>query len=341
MSLEVLQILAYLVIGTSVTAYIMLDGFDLGVGILQLFARKDEDRRIFLNAIGPVWDGNEVWLVVIAGGLFSAFSAVYAAIFSGFYDLFMIVLAGLIFRAVAIEFRSKMESYFWRNMWDILFSMASIAITFFVGLAIGNLILGVPINAKGVYQGNFGMLFTPFAVFVGVFALSIFAQHGLLYLLMKTEDPLQSYLRRLYPYFYGLYFTLYITVSIWTWFRAPHMLYTMNAYKLFYLVPIATILSFIGLGIIFCTARYGWAFLTSCFSIATLFITYGIGTFPNMLYSSIDPKYSMTLYNSSSTYKTLTVFMIIVVIGVPIVLAYTAVIYHLFRGKVKLHGSSY
>lgn len=341
MSSEVLQILAYLVVGVVITGYIMLDGFDLGVGILQMFARQDRERRIFLNAIGPVWDGNEVWLVIIAGGLFAAFSDVYSAIFSGFYNIIMILLAGIIFRSIAIEFRSKVKHASWRNLWDLFFFLSSLTIAFFIGLMLGNLVVGVPIDASRNYHGTFESLWHIYPIFVGVFGVALFAQHGLLYLLMKTEGDLQVYLRKLYPYFYTLFFGLYIAMSIWTWVEVPHMLHWMNTYIWLYLVPLVNVLTFILLAFIAYRGSYGWAFVTSALSIALLFLTYGIGTFPNMVISSLGPDLNLTLFNSSSSDTTLRIFLLIVVIGVPLVLAYTSMIYHIFRGKVKLHDASY
>src|SRR3989344_4235601 len=148
-----LATLWYFVMGFSVLAYTVLDGFDLGVGALHLFARGDTQRRTFLNAIGPVWDGNEVWIVIVMGGMFAGFPNVYATIFSGFYTLLMFLIAGLMFRAAAIEFRSKQESPGWRSLWDIVFSFASILVAFVRGLMMGNMIVGVPLNAMQDYVG--------------------------------------------------------------------------------------------------------------------------------------------------------------------------------------------
>ena len=147
MSIEVLQILAYLIVGAATVLYVVLDGFDLGVGILQIFAGKDDNRRIFLNSIGPFWDGNEVWLIAIVGALFVAFPDVYAILLSGFYLLIMVLLLGIILRAVAIEFRSKEESLTWRYFWDTVFWFASVIMTFTAGVLLSNLMTGLPITA--------------------------------------------------------------------------------------------------------------------------------------------------------------------------------------------------
>ncbi|MCF7806355.1 MAG: cytochrome d ubiquinol oxidase subunit II, partial [Simkaniaceae bacterium] len=195
MELATMQILWYLVLCASVIFYTMLDGFDLGVGCLHLFAKADYDRRIFLNAIGPIWDGNEVWLVIIGGALFAGFPIAYAAIFSSFYTLLMIFLAGIIARAVAIEFRSKHESRAWRSAWDIVFFVGSLVITWGAGVVLGNLILGIPIDGNQVFHGNFWAFINLYSVIVGFLAVSLFMLHGLIFLLMKTEGELHDRLR--------------------------------------------------------------------------------------------------------------------------------------------------
>ncbi len=146
-----LETLWYGVIGVAALFYVVLDGFDLGVGALHLLARNDTQRRVFLNAIGPVWDGNEVWIVIVMGGLFAGFPNAYATIFSGFYTLLMFLIAGLIFRAAAIEFRSKRESSIWRNLWDVVFAFSSILVAFILGVLIGNMVEGIPLNASQIF----------------------------------------------------------------------------------------------------------------------------------------------------------------------------------------------
>ena len=197
MSIELLQILAYLIVGAATTLYVVLDGFDLGVGILQIFAGKDQNRRVFLNSIGPFWDGNEVWLIAIVGSLFVAFPDVYSVLLSGFYLLIMAMLLGVILRAVAMEFRSKEESLFWRYSWDGIFWFASVVITFTAGVLLSNLLIGVPITKERELYISLKEVFNPYSIFVGFFALSLFALHGNIFLLMKTEGELQE---RLYKF---------------------------------------------------------------------------------------------------------------------------------------------
>ncbi len=185
----------FLLIGVLFTGYAMLDGFDLGVGALHLFTKKDEERRIMLNAIGPVWDGNEVWLVTGGGALFAAFPNVYATVFSGFYFAFVLLLVALIFRAVAIEFRSKQPMRWWRQMWDVGFAAGSILSSFLIGVAMGNIAWGVPIDARGEYAGTFWTLLRPYPILLGVTTVSLFMMHGSIYAVMKTEGELHRKLR--------------------------------------------------------------------------------------------------------------------------------------------------
>ncbi|MDX9976060.1 MAG: cytochrome d ubiquinol oxidase subunit II, partial [FCB group bacterium] len=182
-----LQSYWFVLLGALLTGYAILDGFDLGVGILHPAARTDHDRRIFLNSIGPLWDGNEVWLVTFGGAMFAAFPEVYRSVFSGFYTAFMMLLFGLIFRAVSIEFRSKTQSRIWRSIWDYGFFFSSLLATFLFGVAVGNAMVGMPINEKGVYVGDFFDLLLPYPILVGVFTVALFAMHGSIYLYLKTE----------------------------------------------------------------------------------------------------------------------------------------------------------
>ncbi|MCB1129153.1 MAG: cytochrome d ubiquinol oxidase subunit II, partial [Verrucomicrobiae bacterium] len=185
----------FILIGVLFTGYAMLDGFDLGVGALHLFTRTDEERRIMLNAIGPVWDGNEVWLVTGGGALFAAFPEVYATVFSGFYLAFVLLLVALIFRAVAIEFRSKQPMRWWRRMWDIGFSAGSVLSSFLIGVAMGNIAWGMPLDERHEFSGTFLGLLHPYALLLGVTTVALFMMHGAIYLVMKTDGELQARVR--------------------------------------------------------------------------------------------------------------------------------------------------
>jgi cytochrome d ubiquinol oxidase subunit II len=342
MTESILPFLWYLIIGVCVVFYVALDGFDLGVGMLHFFTKKDDERRIFLNAIGPVWDGNEVWLVVFGGALFAGFPDVYATLFSGFYDFCMILLAALIFRAAAIEFRSKRESKRWRFTWDAVFSIASLLIAFGLGLAIGNLMEGIPLDKNEDFACTSAICFRPFPILIGLFTVSLLLMHGSIYLAMKTEGPLHMRLRKWSVRSMVVFIGFFVLTTIATWFHAPQMVEKFLGSPWYLLVPLAALLAILNVPRMFTRNQDGWAFLFSCLCIFLLLCVYGIGTFPNLVRSTIDPdQNSLTFYNSASSTLTLKVLLIIVVIGIPMVLAYGAIIYRIFRGKVKIGHSSY
>ncbi len=336
-----LELIWYFIICGSVMFYIVLDGFDLGVGCVHLFCKKDEDRRIFLNAIGPVWDGNEVWLVVFGGALFAGFPIAYATLFSAFYTPMMILLAGIMFRAVAIEFRSKLESASWRKVWDVLFSVASIVMTLCFGVVLGNLVSGIPLNMQGDYLGTFFQFFTPYTLLTGVMAVALFSMHGVIYLVMKTEGEIQAQVRRWVNPSILFFVVVYGTLTMATLIYKPHMVTVIKNYPGLFSVAIVAMLSIANVVRLSNQKKDGMAFLFSCISIVLLFVLFGIGTFPNIIPSSGIVENSITVFNSASSEKTLKVLLIVACIGVPLVLAYGIWIYHIFRGKVKMDHHSY
>ena len=333
--------LFYLVLGVAVLMYVILDGFDLGVGALHLFAKTDEQRRIFLNAIGPVWDGNEVWIIIVVGGLFAGFPNVYATVLSGFYSLFMILIAGLIFRAVAIEFRSKRPSHGWRSLWDVVFSFSSLMVTYIIGVLLGNLIQGVPLDAEQNYTGGFLDLFSPYALITGLFAIALCTMHGAIYLHMKTEGEAHQIVHRWINLTITFFMVCFIIVSMATFRVASHMMDPFINKPILMILPLLAILSISSIPVQIKREKAGWAFISSCFSILLLLSLYHLGTFPYIVYSPVNPENSLTIYNAASSEKTLKILLLIVLIGVPLVLAYGFWVYRVFRGKVKLDHTSY
>ena len=265
-----------------IAAYLVLDGFDLGVGILHPFAaRNDEERRIVLNSIGPIWDGNEVWLVVGGGVLFAAFPVVYAALFSGFYWALMLVLMGLILRTVAIEFRSKREGAGWRRLWDTVFSASSFALALLLGVAFGNVISGVPLGKNGnVHIGSLLDVLHPFAVFLGLTTIAMLAMHGALYLAVKTEGDLQTRVRRWIPWLIALFALMAAVSAVWIVVADYGVVDTFTEDVWTVVFPIAALVAFITIVVMRRAGRAVAAFFASCATIATSLATISAGLVP-------------------------------------------------------------
>jgi len=336
-----LNIIWFILIGVLLTGYTILDGFDLGVGALHLFTKKDEERRIMLNSIGPVWDGNEVWLITGGGALFAAFPHVYATVFSGFYTAFMLLLAVLIFRAVAIEFRSKQPMHWWRQLWDAAFSISSIFIAFLAGVALGNIAKGIPIGPDMEFAGSFFSLLHPYALLVGITTVALFMMHGAIYVVMKTEGELHNKIRGWINQTIVFFIICYAILTVSTLLYNAHMIEHFKEHPWFFGIALLNMLAIANIPREINRGSDFRAFLSSCASIAALFTLFAIGIFPNLVFSNPNPEYSLTIYNAASSQKTLHIMLIIAAIGVPFVLAYTSSIYWVFRGKVKLDAMSY
>lgn len=331
----------FILIGVLLTGYAILDGFDLGVGSLHLFVKDDTERRLMINSIGPVWDGNEVWLVTGGGALFAAFPHVYATVFSGFYTAFMLLLAGLIFRAVAIEFRSKRQSKKWRKTWDIAFSVSSILIAFLMGIALGNIITGIPLGADKEFAGSFLSLITPYTIMVGITTVALFMMHGSIYAVLKTEGELQKKVSGWVNNAIIFFVIMYVTTTMATLIYYPHMIDHFKAEPALFLIALLNMLAIANIPREIHHGKEFRAFLSSAASIAALLVLFAVGLFPNIVLSSPNPEWSLTIYNAASSQKTLNIMLIMAIIGIPFVLAYTVSIYWVFRGKVKLDAMSY
>ncbi len=336
-----LNIIWYLLVGVLFTGYAVLDGFDLGVGTLHLFVKKDESRRLMLNSIGPVWDGNEVWLVTGGGALFAAFPEAYATVFSGFYLAFMLLLCCLIFRAVAIEFRSKEPWTWWRRMWDVAFSVSSVLAAFLIGVAMGNIVRGIPLDGHHEFTGSFLGLLNPYSLFFGITTVLLFAMHGAIYVVMKTEGVLQAKIRSWIPILIGFFIGFYFLFNIYTLLVIDWVPQTVFQRPWVVLVVIVNVLVILNIPREIRLGREFSAFLSSCAGMVLMMATFGLTYFPYMVRSNPNPENSLTVLNAASTDKTLGIMLVIALIGVPIVLAYTASIYYIFRGKVKLTSHSY
>jgi cytochrome bd ubiquinol oxidase subunit II len=336
-----LQIVWFFLVGVLLTGYAVLDGFDLGVGALHLFAKGDTERRTLLNSIGPVWDGNEVWLVVGGGALFAAFPPVYATVFSAFYLPFMLLLVALIFRAVAIEFRSKHESEVWRRNWDVSFSVASVLIALLAGVALGNMVVGIPIDKSGLYHGGFFNLLNPYSLMIGVTTVSLFAMHGAIYVVLKTEGELQQKARIWVNRTIWTFIVCYVVATVVTLLFMPHMARNFKEYPILLVVPLVNLLTVLNIPREIFHKREMRAFLFSCLNIGCLLALFGIGLFPNIVTSSMGLDANLTLRTASSSLASQTTMFSITLLGLPFVLAYTAAIYWVFRGKVDTESLHY
>jgi cytochrome d ubiquinol oxidase subunit II len=331
----------FILIGVLFTGYAMLDGFDLGVGALHLFTRTDQERRVMLNAIGPVWDGNEVWLVTGGGALFAAFPNVYATVFSGFYLAFVLLLVALIFRAVAIEFRSKQPMGWWRQMWDIGFAGGSILSSLLIGVAMGNIAWGIPLDDHGEFAGTFWSLLGPYPLLLGVTTVALFMMHGAIYALMKTEGALHDKLRGWINNCIIFFIICYAITTMATLLYVPHMAARVRANPWLFSIALVNMLAIANIPREIHRGRDGSAFLSSCVAMIALMAVFGLEMYPNLVLSNPTAANSLNIHNAASSAKTLSIMLTIAIIGIPVVLSYTVSIYWIFRGKVKLDRMSY
>ena len=319
--------------------YFVLDGFDLGVGVLMPFIGKDDlRRRVMVNTIGPVWDGNEVWLLVAGGATFAAFPLWYATMFSGYYLALFVLLLALIMRGVAFEYRGKRDSQAWRDRWDRAIFIGSAVPALLFGVAFGNVVGGSPIapldgttaeNAGNLnYVGNFFDLLNPYALLMGVMTLTVFTTHGAIFLMLKTRGEVREAARTAALRVGLVAAVAAVATLLWTQVYSERVAITL---------PMALVAAVLWLSALWMVlkGRDGWAFLLSAgtilFAVASLFV----GLFPNVMLSSIDPAYNLTIYNASSQEYTLTIMTWVAVIMTPIVLAYQGWTYWVFRKRIS------
>lgn len=341
MSHDALALTWFGLLGVLLVGYTILDGFDLGVGILHPIARTDRDRRIMMNSIGPLWDGNEVWLVTFGGALFAAFPNAYATVFSGFYVAFMLLLFALIFRAVSLEFRSKTEHPVWRRVWDLGFFGSSLLAALLFGVAGGNLMLGMPVDGALVVRQGVLEQVSLYPLAVGALTVLLFTMHGAIFLYLKTEGELQRRVEGWIWRAFGLFLVAYILTTMYTLVQVPRATRNFQTYPWLWIVPVLNVLAIANIPRAMYRKRPFYAFVSSSATIAALACLFAVAIFPNLVPSSLDPAWNVTIYNARSSPKTLGIMLIVAVVGMPCVLAYTAVVYWVFRGKVKLDRSSY
>ena len=315
--------------------YFMTDGFDLGIGSLLPFLGKSEaDKKVMVNAMGPLWDGNEVWLLTAGGVTFAAFPLVYAVMFSSLYTALMLILFTLILRGVAFEFRSKVDSPGWRKLWDICAFVGSIAPAILFGVAFANIFRGIPIDGDGVYQGTLFTLLNPYGLLGGILFLVLFLVHGALWLAIRSEGDLQqralATAGKLWPVELGVA-VIFLIAS----FFATRLYDNYLANPLLFVIILLAVAGLLGIKVFLTQKALIKAWFASALTIVAATFYGVIGLFPNMFPSNIDPGYSLTAHNAASSALTLKIMLVVVILFVPIVLIYQIWAYHLFKGKVK------
>ncbi len=341
-----METLWFVIVAVMLTAYVVLDGFDLGAGIVQLLVgRTAEERRLIIKTIGPVWDGNEVWLLAAGGTLYFAFPLLYASSFSGFYLPLIMVLWLLMLRGIGIEFRAHLESPVWRHFCDVIFSMSSLLLAIFFGAALGNVIRGAPLNAQGYFfeplwtnfrvQPDAGIL-DWYTVIAGLVALFALASHGALYIATKTEGGLNQRARQMAAYAWWGLLVLTPVSLVATVYVRPHMLANYKAQPLGYLIPVIVFGSLALMARFRARGEDRMAFLTSCTYITGMLVGAAFGIYPYVLPASTDPKFSLTIYNTAAGQHGLRVGLVWWLLGMVLVLGYFRYLYRQFRGKVTL-----
>jgi len=337
MSHEILQTIWFILIAVLWIGFFVLEGFDFGVGLVSPFLGKnDTERRAVINTIGPHWDGNEVWLLTAGGATFAAFPIWYATMFSGFYLALFLLLFGLIIRGVAFEFRSKDYNPKWRSLWDWAIFTGSLIAGLLIGVAFANLAAGVPIDAKMNFTGNLlTLLFNGYGYTLvgGLMALAVFSLHGSIFLSLKLEGELGVRAHSLARRLWGPAMIIVLVYAVWTFFATDFIEHLGIDPGIFPLGAVATIAL---VGVVFLPRKMnGWAFAMTALHLVLTQASFFMLLFPRVMISSTNPAYSLTIYNASSSPYTLQVMSIVALIFVPIVLAYQAYTYWVFRKRVK------
>ncbi|MEN3044872.1 MAG: cytochrome d ubiquinol oxidase subunit II [Candidatus Hydrothermales bacterium] len=327
-TIDVLRIIWFFLIGLLLVGYSILDGFDLGIGSLfPLLAKNQDDKRKLFKSIGPFWDGNEVWLLTGGGALFAAFPHAYATVFSGFYLAFMILLFALIFRAVSIEFWYHDEER--RRFWEWAFVIGSFLPSVLFGVALGNVIIGIPLNENFDFVGNFFTLLRPYPLILGILGLLMILLQGISYSILKTDGELKERSYRIARKIWIIFIIIFIISFIATLIWMPENLTKLLAW---FFVALS-LLFWILYGISLNKKKDGFCFLFSSLLFVSLWGIVGSIHFPYLVRANNVPEYSLTIYNASSSLLTLKVMFIIALIGMPFVIGYTIYVYNVFKGR--------
>ncbi|MEW6118005.1 MAG: cytochrome d ubiquinol oxidase subunit II [Nitrospirota bacterium] len=328
------QIIWFILWGTLWAVFFMLEGFDFGAGMLLPFLGKNNpEKRAIINTLGPVWSGNEVWLITAGGATFAAFPTTYALMFSYLYSALLLILFALIFRGVALEFRGKGGSPAWEKGWDIAAFLGSLLPALLFGVAFGNIFRGLPIDAGG-YHGSFFTLLNPYGLLTGILFVLLFIVHGALWLSVKTTGDLSVRAGRLANKVWFILLGVAAVFLVATYF-ATDLYANYFGNPVWFIVPAAAVAALLGTKLFAAAGAYLKAFYASMVTILTVVFTGVIGLFPNLIPSNIDPAYSLTIFNSSSSIYTLKIMTVVALLFVPVVIAYQIWIYRIFRHRVN------
>jgi cytochrome d ubiquinol oxidase subunit II len=334
-----------------IAAYVVLDGFDIGAGIIYLFVgRSADDRRRILRSIGPVWDGNEVWLLAAGGTLYFAYPQLYASAFSGFYLPLMIVLWLLMLRGIGIEFRTHIQASIWQGFFDVIFCISSALLAIFFGAALGNVIRGVPLGADGYFfeplWTNFNIGPHPgildwYTILAGVVALVTLTAHGALYVILKTDGPVAERARQVVGFVWPVQLLLTLLSLAATWFVRPGIKQNYLAYPIGFLIPVIVFASLFLMRQWTKKGEEFRAFLASAMYITGMLVGAVFALYPVILPASTDPAYNLTIQNSAAGAHGLMVGLYWWMIGMVLALGYFVFVYGMFKGKVRLEGEGY
>lgn len=329
--MNALQVVWFVLIGILLAGYMILDGSDLGIGFWHIF--KADNRKALRGLIAPFWDANEVWILTAGGALFAAFPGVYATIFSGFYLPLMLVVFALIFRAVSFEFSSHEISNPWRSFWEYGFSIGSILPAVLFGLAMGNVLNGIPMDSTMNFTGTFLSLLNPYSLLVGITGFTLFAAHSALYIQQSQNENLKRDGMTWAIIAWPVYFLLFLITIITTIITQPHLLRNFQMIPALWILPILSILAIIAGTILNALRQSYYAYITSCISIVTIIATLGTALFPSFIIGPGGSGESLTIVNSSSSPLTLEIMLIVAITGMALVIGYTIWVRIIFRGK--------
>lgn len=363
---ETLRVIWWVLVGVLLIGFAVMDGFDLGVGaLLTLVGKNDTERRVMINTIGPHWDGNQVWFITAGGAIFAAWPLIYATAFSGFYLALLVTLAALWMRPLGFDYRSKLESTKWRTTWDWLLFSGGLVPALIFGVAFGNVLQGVPFSfdtgLKSTYGGGFWGLLTPFPLLSGLLSVAMLLMHGATWLQLKTDYPLRQRAENIATWLGWGTTGLFAIAGVWVALALDGYVITsavdsaavsnpllktvvvekgawLNNYANYpwmMLAPALGLLCPLAVGYLSKKHLPGWAFVASALSIAGVILTAGLSMFPFLLPSSSHPNMSLTVWDSTSSYKTLTIMFWVAMVFVPIVLSYTAWCFYKMRGRIR------